>query len=278
MEIAIVIYPGFTALDAVGPFEVLSRLPGAKASFVAQEEGPVQTDWPGGAVVARPFAGLQNPDIVVVAGGSTTQQHLGDDHLLAWLRRAHATSTWTTSVCTGALLLGAAGLLEGRRATTHWYELESLAVFGAIPVAERVVEDGKIVTAAGISAGIDMALRLSDRIAGPDHTQWVTLNMEYDPDPPYQTGSLSKASAELAARARGYMASGYGPTWAQRSVARADVTQNQPIDPVCGMSPDPIAARAAALVCTYGAVDYYFCSRGCMLDFEKDPTQFRDPS
>jgi putative intracellular protease/amidase/YHS domain-containing protein len=277
VDIAILIYPGFTALDAVGPFEVLSRLPGAHVRFVAREAGPVPTDWPGGAIVASSLDSLVAPDIIVVAGGSTTQSQLADEETLAWIRVADQTSTWTTSVCTGALLLGAAGLLDGRRATTHWYELESLAVFGATPVAERVVHDGKLMTAAGISAGIDMALRLVDRIAGREQTQWVQLNMEYDPDPPYDTGSLSKASPELAARAHGYMSAGYGPTWADRAAGRSDALAERPTDPVCGMRPDPEEARADGLLSHHEGTDFFFCGRGCKLEFDDDPARFLDP-
>src|SRR5438067_1694860 len=130
MDIAIVIYEGFTALDATGPFEVLSRLPSARVRFLASVEGICAADQPGFGLHAEPLAAMPRPDVIVVAGGSTTQEQLADTGLLDWLRIAHETSTWTTSVCTGSLLLGAAGLLKGRQATSHWYELESLRNFG----------------------------------------------------------------------------------------------------------------------------------------------------
>jgi transcriptional regulator GlxA family with amidase domain len=217
MDVAILLYDGFTTLDATGPFEVLYRLPGAKMRFVARGPGPCRADAPGLAIVADPLDALERPDVIVVPGGSFTQRHLGDEVLLDWLRTADSASTWTTSVCTGSLLLGAAGLLQGRKATTHWYELESLRCFGAEPTAERVVEDGKVITAAGVSAGIDMAFCLGERIAGAEYMKAVQLVMEYDPDPPYDYGSTASAPAEFVDSVREMMRSGYGPTWAERA-------------------------------------------------------------
>jgi transcriptional regulator GlxA family with amidase domain len=143
------------------------------------------------------FADLPRPDVIVVPGGVGTRDLLEDEAILSWLRTAHETSTWTTSVCTGSLLLGAAGLLDGLRATTHWLELERLARFGAEPAEERVVAQGKIVTAAGVSSGIDMALWLAARIAGDDFAQAIQLLIEYDPQPPFDTGSTAKAPPEM---------------------------------------------------------------------------------
>ena len=193
MDVAILIYEGFTSLDATGPFEVLRRLPDPRVCFVSATPGMCAADQPGFGLVAEPLESMERPDIVVVAGGSTTQGLLADETVLAWLRRVHETSTWTTSVCTGSLLLGAAGLLQGRQATSHWYELDSLRCFGAEPVSRRIVEDGKIITAAGVSSGIDMALLLWDRLAGPAYAQAVQLGIEYDPQPPHDAGSVAES-------------------------------------------------------------------------------------
>ncbi|MGP4011827.1 DJ-1/PfpI family protein [Streptomyces sp. 4N124] len=206
MQIALVVFDRFTALDAVGPYEILSRTPDAETVFVAKEAGPVRSDNGALALTAdKALAEVPSPDIVVVAGGPGQSALMEDEHLLDWLRAVDATSTWTTSVCTGSLLLAAAGLLRGRRATSHWLALEQLKRFGAEPTGERVVLDGKYVTAAGVSSGIDMALTLLGRIAGDDHAQAVQLATEYDPQPPYDAGSPQKAPAHIvdALRARG---------------------------------------------------------------------------
>ncbi|WP_371543717.1 DJ-1/PfpI family protein [Streptomyces sp. NBC_00554] len=198
MQIAIVLFDRFTALDAVGPYETLGRLPGAEVVFVAEQTGPVRTDTGKLALTAdKTLAEVEHPDIVVVPGGPGQTPQMENQALLDWLRAADATSTWTTSVCTGSLLLAAAGLLEGRRATSHWLALDFLKQFGAEPTGERVVFDGKYVTAAGVSAGIDMGLTLLGRIAGDEHAQAVQLLTEYDPQPPYDAGSPQKAPAHL---------------------------------------------------------------------------------
>ncbi|MFC8506487.1 DJ-1/PfpI family protein [Streptomyces sp. NPDC057411] len=204
MQIAVVLYDRFTSLDAVGPYELLARLPGAETVFVAKEAGPVRNDQDSLALVAdRTLAEVPRPDIVLVPGGPGSQAAMEDPELLAWLRTADATSTWTTSVCTGSLVLAAAGLLEGRRATSHWLALEELRPFRAEPTGERVVFDGKYVTAAGVSSGIDMALHLLGRIAGDAAAQTVQLLTEYDPQPPYDAGSPDKAPASIVAHWRG---------------------------------------------------------------------------
>ncbi|MEV3987899.1 DJ-1/PfpI family protein [Streptomyces sp. NPDC049837] len=203
MQIAILLYPGFTTLDAVGPFELISHLPGAETVFVAKEAGPVRNDQGNLALVAdRALAEVPSPDILLVPGGPETREAVNDPELLDWLRAADATSTWTTSVCTGSLLLAAAGLLKGRRATTHWLAMDELRALGAEPTGERVVFDGKYVTAAGVSSGIDMALHLLGRIAGDEVAQTVQLLTEYDPQPPYHAGSPEKAPAEIVAHWR----------------------------------------------------------------------------
>ncbi|SDC91533.1 DJ-1/PfpI family protein [Streptomyces prasinopilosus] len=203
MQIAIVLFDRFTALDAIGPYEMLCRIPGADTVFVARRPGPVRNDRGDLALVAdRAFEEVPAPDVVVVPGGPGQSARMDDEALLGWLRTASATSTWTTSVCTGSLLLAAAGLLEGRRATSHWLALDSLAALGAEPTGERVVTDGKFITAAGVSAGIDMGLTLVGRIAGDEHAQLVQLGTEYDPRPPYDAGSPRKAPAALVDRLR----------------------------------------------------------------------------
>ncbi|MGI8557702.1 MAG: DJ-1/PfpI family protein [Solirubrobacteraceae bacterium] len=198
MEIAIPLFDRFTALDAVGPYEVLSRLPGANVSFVAEQPGELRADTGRlGLTADSALADAPHPDILVVPGGPGTDDLMDHAPMLEWIGAAHATSTWTTSVCTGSLVLGAAGILDGKRATSHWLALEQLSRFGAEPVAERVVFDGKIVTAAGVSAGIDMALRLAAEIAGEQVAQTIQLAIEYDPEPPSDAGSPLKAPAAL---------------------------------------------------------------------------------
>ena len=193
MRIAIPLYPRMTALDAVGPYEVLARVPGARITFVGHAPGEIRADKRLGLMVDAVFEDLPDPDVVLVPGGPGQSDLMEDQRLLGWLRHADAASTWTTSVCTGSLLLAAAGLLEGRRATSHWLALEQLRAYGAKPVAERWVEDGKVITAAGVSAGIDMALELASRLAGPEVAQAIQLGIEYDPQPPFDAGSPSKA-------------------------------------------------------------------------------------
>ncbi|MPY50650.1 DJ-1/PfpI family protein [Streptomyces acidicola] len=205
MQIAIVLYDRFTALDAVGPYEILSRLPDAETVFVAEAAGPVRNDTGSLAITAdRTLADVPRPDIVLVPGGPGQSGQMENAALLGWLRAADESSVWTTSVCTGSLLLAAAGLLAGRRATSHWLALEELGRFGAEPTGERVVFDDKYVTAAGVSSGIDMGLALMGRIAGDEHAQAIQLMTEYDPQPPYDAGSPQKAPMHIvdALRAR----------------------------------------------------------------------------
>ena len=198
--IAIPLYPRFTALDAVGPYEVLSRLPGAEITWLAHEPGVVKTDnGMLGIEATATFEDLPDPDIVVVPGGTGTGDYLEDERLLGWIRDAHAQSDWTTSVCTGSLLLGAAGVLDGLRATSHWLAVDALPSFGAEPTGERVVVEGKVITAAGVSSGIDMGLELARRIAGDEFAKGIQLLIEYDPQPPFDAGSTEKAGPELVA-------------------------------------------------------------------------------
>ena len=197
MKIAIPLYTGFTALDAVGPYEVLSRLPGASVTWLAEQPGPVRTDNDMLALQAdAAYEELPDPEIFVVPGGYGTRALLDDERLLGWIRGAHETSQWTTSVCTGSLLLGAAGVLDGLEATSHWLELDTLEQFGARPSRSRVVEQGKVITAAGVSSGIDMGLALAARVAGPEVAQAIQLGIEYDPQPPFDAGAEHKAPPE----------------------------------------------------------------------------------
>jgi putative intracellular protease/amidase len=194
MDIACYVFEGITALDIIGPYEVLARLPGAEVRFVGEKQGPIRTDNQVLGIVAdHARADITTADVLVVPGGFATRNLEHDAALLEWIRAIDATSTWTTSVCTGSMLLAAAGLLEGKLATTHWASLERLREYGAIPTSERVVEQGKYVTAAGVSSGIDMALTLAARIAGDDVAQAIQLSIEYDPQPPFDSGSVAKA-------------------------------------------------------------------------------------
>lgn len=198
MQIAFLLYDGVTSLDAIGPYDVLNRLPGAEVAFVAQRPVPIRTEGgPLSLIATHSLEQAPSPDVLVIPGGYGNRTLLECEPLLEWIRTVHESSTWTTSVCTGSLLLAAAGLLDGVPATTHWLEFETLERLGAKPVAQRVVEHGKIVTAAGVSAGIDMALRLAQRIAGDTVAQAIQLGIEYDPAPPFDCGSAEKAPPEI---------------------------------------------------------------------------------
>ena len=198
MDIAIPIYDDFTALDAVGPYEVLSRLPGARVRFLSAEPGPVRTDNGMLTLLAEDaLADVPAPEVLVVPGGVSASHFARDPVYVDWIRAAHETAEWTTSVCSGALLLGAAGILDGLKATTHWLDYEELASFGALPVPTRVVEQGRIITSAGVSSGIDMALTLAARIAGDDVAKAIQLGIEYDPKPPFSAGSVAMAGERI---------------------------------------------------------------------------------
>jgi len=198
MQIAIPLFDRFAAQDAIGPYQVLSAIPGATVRFTGPEPGPVKTDNRMLTVlVDERWEDLPDPDVLVVPGGIGTRALLRDERVLEWVRGAHATSRWTASVCTGSLLLAAAGLLDGVDATTNWMEYEVLAELGACPTAERVVERGKIMTAAGVTAGLDMALILAARLTTPEVAQAIQLGLEYDPQPPFDAGSPDKAAPEI---------------------------------------------------------------------------------
>lgn len=207
-QIAIVLYPGFTALDFIGPYEVLRWLPDAEVRFLWHEIGPIAAD--SGVLVVgatHSFDETPCPDIVLIPGGMSTMEHARDERLLDWVRTAHSTATWTASVCSGAIILAAAGLLKDKRATSHWMALAALKALGAKPVGdERVVHEGDIVTSAGVSAGIDLALWLAGEIVGEERAKVIQLSMEYDPQPPFDSGHMSKASATTKAAAAALMA------------------------------------------------------------------------
>jgi putative intracellular protease/amidase len=208
MQIAAVLFPRLTALDIVGPYEVLQRLPGASVVFVGHEIGTVRTENGFlGLSVDAVFEEVTAPDVVVVPGGYGSRALMDDERVLDWLRAVHPTTTYTTSVCTGSLVLGAAGLLQGLTATTHWSVLNDLEALGATPTSQRVVEhlDERIITAAGVSSGIDMALRLSELLVDDVAAQAMQLMVEYDPQPPFDCGSMAKASPEVLERVIEYV-------------------------------------------------------------------------
>ena len=202
-QIAIVVYPGFTALDFIGPYEVLRNLPDADVRFVWHEPGPIAAD--SGVLLigaTHSFDETPSPDILLVPGGVTTFEHARDEKLLDWVRRAHETATWTASVCSGSVILAAAGLLEGKRATSHWLAVPMLKSFGVTPVSDqRIVHEGSIVTGAGVSAGIDLGMWLAGEIVGEARAKAIQLAIEYDPQPPFDSGHLSKASVATKATA-----------------------------------------------------------------------------
>ncbi|CAN5202049.1 DJ-1/PfpI family protein [soil metagenome] len=207
VKIALLIFPRLTALDAVGPYEVLSRIPGAELTFVAPEPGEMRTDTGRLGITAdASIDDLDEADVLVVPGGVGNRPLLADERVLDWVRMIDSASEWTTSVCTGSLVLGAAGLLKGRRATSHWAYRDELTHYGAEPVAERVVVDGKYVTAAGVSAGIDMALTLTARLTHEDVARAIQLGIEYDPEPPFDAGSPEKAGPDLVELVKGIQA------------------------------------------------------------------------
>jgi transcriptional regulator GlxA family with amidase domain len=194
----ILVFDGITALDAIGPYEVLHSVPGWEVEFAGKQRGEVRADSGTLGLTADHALGeVGEPDVVLVPGGVGNRALLDDSEVLEWLRRVDATTRYTTSVCTGSLVLGAAGLLQGKRATGHWLFLDPLREFGAEPVVGRYVEDGKLLTAAGVSAGIDMALHLVVKEAGPEVAQAVQLGIEYDPQPPFDAGHPSKAPTPI---------------------------------------------------------------------------------
>ncbi|MDP9954427.1 putative intracellular protease/amidase [Epilithonimonas hungarica] len=195
MEIVIYIYNGLTALDAVGPYEVLSRLPDADVKFVAKEKGVIVTDTHFLKLVAEyDMTEIEKADILIIPGSvAGFIRESQDKNLLPWINRIHETTIWTTSVCSGSIILAAAGLLKNKKATSHWGVIHLLKSYGAIPTSERYVQEGKIITAQGVSAGIDMSLYLAGQIVGVEKAKAYQLFIEYDPSPPFNSGSINKA-------------------------------------------------------------------------------------
>jgi len=201
MEIAVALFEQVTALDAVGPYEVLQRLPGAEVRFVGHRRGEVRTDNGFlGLTIDHTFDEVSKPDVLLIPGGIGTRALVHDDVILDWIRSAHKTNQFTTSVCTGSLLLAAAGLLKGRKATTHFSARPLLLKYGATPTEDRVVQEGKIITAAGVSSGIDMALHLAEQLTDATTARALQLMIEYDPQPPHDAGALHKVDASVLAR------------------------------------------------------------------------------
>jgi transcriptional regulator GlxA family with amidase domain len=202
MLILIYLYDGVTALDAIGPYESLSRLPGVEIRFVGHRPGPVRTG--DGSLALMADTGINDEiaaDMLIVPGGrrAGVQREMGEERVLGWMAVLDNVTTRTCSVCTGSILLGAAGLLEGRRASTHWGARDYLGHFGATYSGERVTEDGKYLTSAGVSAGIDLGLTLCAEIAGREMAEAVQLSMEYDPRPPFDAGNFRDATPERLA-------------------------------------------------------------------------------
>lgn len=197
MKISILLFQKMAAQDAIGPYEVFRCVPGWEVEFVGVRRGEVRCEGGLGLNVDRELGEATECELVLVPGGRGSESVAGDEAVLAWLRQVDEGTRWTTSVCTGTEILGAAGLLQGKRATSNWLFLDRLPDYGAEPVGGRWVEDGKVLTAAGVTAGIDMALHLVGREAGPEVAQAVQLGIEYDPDPPFDAGSPEKAPPEI---------------------------------------------------------------------------------
>lgn len=203
IDIVVPIFDRLTALDAVGPYETLQRLPGATVTFISNSVGEIRTENGFlGLMADATYADKPNPDVIVVPGGVGTRVAMLDEELLEWLRSAHEHTKFTTSVCTGSIVLGAAGLLDGLTATTHWSTYNTLEEQGAIATGTRVVEhlDQRIITAAGVSSGIDMALRLSELLVDDIAAKAMQLMIEYDPQPPFDSGSVDKSTDEVMTR------------------------------------------------------------------------------
>lgn len=202
LDVAFVLFPNVTQLDLTGPVQVLSRLGNASVHLVAGSTDPVMTDAGFSINPTCTYKDCPNPHIVCVPGGAGADHAMLDNELIEWLRQVAARADWVTSVCTGSLVLGAAGLLRGKKATSHWLSRPMLADFGAIPIAERVVVDGKFVTGGGVTAGIDFALSLTAMIRGEEHAKLVQLSLEYDPQPPFRCGSPEDADQVIVDRIR----------------------------------------------------------------------------
>jgi cyclohexyl-isocyanide hydratase len=201
-RIGLLLFPNLTQLDLAGPYEVFARMPGSEVHLVAETAAPVRSEFGLTLTPTATYDTCPPLDLVCVPGGLGVNALLTDAATLDFLRRAAAEARYVTSVCTGALLLGAAGLLRGRRAATHWTAREFLRAFGAEPVAERVVVDGNVITGGGVTAGIDFALRVVAEIAGREVAEAIQLGIEYDPQPPFDCGSVEKADPAVVAMIR----------------------------------------------------------------------------
>lgn len=202
MHITFLLYEGMTTLDMIGPHEVLARLPNVTIQRVAKRAGMVRAGFDLGVRAESALSDITQTDILVVPGGGKATTLSEEPEILDWIKTIHKTTQWTTSVCTGSLILGAAGILHGKHATSHWAVLDRLSLWGAMPVSQRVVADGKIMTAAGVSAGIDMALLLAAKVAGAQVAEMLQLGIEYDPEPPFNAGSPGKVNPEIVASLR----------------------------------------------------------------------------
>jgi cyclohexyl-isocyanide hydratase len=205
-QIGMLIFPRMTQLDMTGPYEVLARLPETKVELVAATLDPVTTDRGMQIVPTATYATCPPLDVVMVPGGPGQQELMEDEAALAFLRKQAGQAKYVTSVCTGSLVLGAAGLLKGKRATSHWAAVEHLALLGAIPVREQVVVDGNIVTGAGVTSGIDFALQLAAILAGEQVAREIQLQIEYEPEPPFDSGSPQRAARETLAAVQARLA------------------------------------------------------------------------
>ena len=205
-RIGMLIFPGMTQLDMTGPYEVLVRLPDTQVDLVARTRDPVVTDRGMQIVPTVTYAECPPLDVVMVPGGPGQQELMEDEEALGFLRKQAAGAKYVTSVCTGSLVLGAAGLLKGRRATSHWAAIDHLALLGAKPVSEKVVIDGNIVTGAGVTSGIDFALKLAAILEGEEVARAIQLQIEYDPEPPFDSGSPKSAAPALVEKLKSRMA------------------------------------------------------------------------
>ena len=207
MQVAALVFDDLTALDIVGPIEVLARLPETVVIVVAADAHPVHDargTWT--IVPAAVLADVPRPDVLVVPGGPGVTTARRDERIVRWIRAVHESTSWTASVCTGSIILAAAGLLNGRRATTHWASKDELRGYGVVVTDERVTRDGRILTSSGVSAGIDLALQLAGLIAGNDVAHMIQLLIEYDPEPPFQGGTEARAPGEIVERATRHLA------------------------------------------------------------------------
>jgi putative intracellular protease/amidase len=207
MEIVILLYKGFTSMDIVSAYEVLCRLPHAHVRFAAKEKGVIESEYAAMKMVAsHNLAEIDSADLLLVPGSTFAFMQVAEDkEVLDHIRRIDATTKWTTSVCTGAIILGAAGLLKGKRATTHWAAMDRMTIFGALPESKRFVRDGKYISAAGVSAGTDMALYLSALIAGQKYAEMIQMVVEYYPQPPLGFRYITDVPESIAAEARNFL-------------------------------------------------------------------------